>query len=133
MPYMNMCVLTGHLTRDAEFRFTANGTGVTNFDVAVTRAFDKDKTDFFKVTCWNRGNYKLAEWTGDLPKGKLVTVQGEMQVNEYNGNKYPNLIADKVIFEKEKTNTAPQGEPAEAPEEPNTYEDDMTDEFEVPF
>lgn len=141
MPYFNQIIISGHLTRDAELRYTPNGNGVTNFTVAVNRAYDKEKTDFFRVTCWNRGNFKLAEWNGNLKKGKLVTVIGECQIEEYKENKYPNINANRVIVDnpkKEPTEGSQTTTPPPAPAENDgtgaggggEWDDD---DFDVPF
>jgi len=39
MASFNKVMLMGNLTRDPELRFTANGSAVTNFGLAVNRKF----------------------------------------------------------------------------------------------
>jgi single-strand DNA-binding protein len=118
MPYANIIVLSGHLAKDPELRYTNSGKGVTNFTLAVKRKYG-DETDFIKVECWNKGNYKLAEYvTNDLKKGKLTTVIGELNIDKYNDNYYTKVNADKVIYDKNVK---------------ENKEDKVEEDFDVPF
>jgi len=76
----------GHLGRDPELRYTAQGTPVCSFSMATTeRRKDRsgeaqDQTVWFKVTLWNR----LAETASQyLQKGKQVYIEGRLRVEEY--------------------------------------------------
>ena len=67
--------LIGNLGRDPEMRYTPSGQPVTNFSVAVTRAWvgqdgqRQEKTVWFRVTAWR----KLAEQASQyLTKGSKV-------------------------------------------------------------
>ncbi len=80
----NLIVLVGRLTRDPELRYTPSGAAVAHFAVAVDRRFTNQagerQTDFIDVECWQ----KLAESAGQyLTKGRLVLVQGELHVDNY--------------------------------------------------
>lgn len=100
---MNLTVMTGRLTRDAEIRTTTSGTKVAQFTVAVDRPVAKDKekqSDFFNVVAWN----KLAETCETyLKKGMKVLIEGRFQVRNYDdkdGKKVyvTELYADKIEF-----------------------------------
>ena len=100
---MNLTVMTGRLTRDAEIRTTTSGTKVAQFTVAVDRPVAKDKekqSDFFNVVAWN----KLAETCETyLKKGMKVLVEGRFQNRSYDdkdGKKVyvTELFADKIEF-----------------------------------
>lgn len=120
MPYANFIVLTGHLTKDPELRYTSKGTGVSKFRLAVKRSYG-DETDFIPIECWNMGNYKLAEYVGnDLKKGQLVTVIGELHIDNYNDKYYTKVKANKVIYDKNTQSS-------------QNNEDYSEDEFDVPF
>ena len=87
MSYQNT-VIVGHVGRDPEMRYTASGTPVTTFSVAVNRRWTgsdgevKEKTTWFRVTAWN----KLAEITNEhLRKGRLVLVDGEIEASAWMG------------------------------------------------
>ena len=80
----NKIILIGRLTKDPEGRMTTSGINVTRFSIAVDRTFAKQGqekiTDFFQVVTWRR----LAEITAQyLKKGKLIAVEGRVQVNKY--------------------------------------------------
>jgi single-strand DNA-binding protein len=79
-------IITGHLARDCDLRYSGKGTGVCNFSVAVKRDYG-DEVDFFNVVAFDRGKYKLAEWTANnIGKGKLVTVIGKGIIEEWEKN-----------------------------------------------
>ena len=74
--------IVGNLGRDPEMRYTADGTPVTNFSVAVSkkRKDGEDKTWWFKVSCWRR----LAETTNQyLKKGSPVLIVGEVDASAW--------------------------------------------------
>lgn len=81
MASLNRIVLIGRLTRDPELRYTSSGQPVANFSLAVDRKMSKnDETDFIPVVAWRR----LAEICNEfLHKGKLVSIDGRLQVREY--------------------------------------------------
>ena len=81
---LNVIVLIGRLTRDPELRHTAAGIPVAHFSLAVDRPFTNQQgereTDFIDVSCWR----DLAEQvTRHLQKGRLVAVQGSLQIRKY--------------------------------------------------
>ncbi len=88
---MNRVIIIGNLTRDPEVRYTAKGTAVAKFGVAVSRRFKdqngQEVTDFFDVDAWG----KLGELVGNyLAKGRKVCVEGEMRQERWEdreGNK----------------------------------------------
>lgn len=125
---LNKVTIMGHLVRDAEMRYTTSGKGVTNFTVAVNRDFGDD-TDFLKTTAWDRGKYKLAEYTGEYRKGDLVLVAGEIRQQNYEdkqGNKRQDIFinADKCFnFSRKKSSNKNEV----------NQEDMLPDDFDVPF
>ena len=100
---LNRIVLIGRLTRDAELRYTSNGTPVCNFTLAVERNYTNRQgerdVDFIKIVTW-RG---LAEnCARHLGKGRLVGVDGSLHIrkSENNNRTYinPEVTADNVRF-----------------------------------
>jgi len=82
----NKIIIVGHLGRDPELRYTAQGTPVCSFSMATTeRRKDRsgeaqDHTVWFRVTLWNR----LAETASQyLQKGKQVYIEGRLRVEEF--------------------------------------------------
>jgi single-strand DNA-binding protein len=75
----------GNLGRDPELKYTSNGKAVTVFTVAVNNRYQeegdwKDKTTWFRVTCWDR----LAETTNQyLKKGSKVFVVGRVDISTW--------------------------------------------------
>ncbi len=96
---MNNTVLVGRLTRDPETRYSGETT-ITNFTLAVDRAFSKDKADFIRIVAFN----KTAELCGEyLAKGRQVAIQGRIQTGSYedkDGKRVytTDVIADRVKF-----------------------------------
>ncbi len=100
---MNKVILIGRLVKDPEMRYTQSGKGVCSFVLAVDRRFSKEgqqTADFIPIVAWN----KLAEIVGDnLTKGRRISVEGRMQVRNYDaqdGTKryVTEVIADEVEF-----------------------------------
>lgn len=80
-PSFNKVILIGRLTRDPEKRVTPDGIPVARFAIAVDRrTTGEKKTDFIEVIAWR----KLAEnVTNMIKKGRLVAVEGSLQVRDY--------------------------------------------------
>jgi single-strand DNA-binding protein len=80
---INHIILIGRLTRDPELRYTPNGVAVANFDLAVDRDFlqnGQKEVDFIRIVAWQ----KLAETCANyLKKGRLVAVEGRLQIRSY--------------------------------------------------
>ena len=79
----NTVTIVGNVTRDPELRFTAAGTAMASFGVAVNRRWtergsneQKEEVSFFNVTCWR----EQAENAGNsLSKGDRIIVTGRLQ------------------------------------------------------
>jgi single-strand DNA-binding protein len=59
MADLNNLNIIGRLTRDAELKYTANGTAVSKFSIAVNRRRKngdqwEDEANFFDVTLWGK-------------------------------------------------------------------------------
>ena len=85
---MNNLTILGHLGRDPEMTYTANGAAVTKFSMAVSRKYTNaggdrmEHTDWFQVSAWN----KLAEVANQyLTKGSPVLVIGRVELDEWDG------------------------------------------------
>ena len=87
---LNKVQIIGNLGADPEMRQTANGGGVTNFRVAVSRnrrgtdGNMVEETEWFRVVAFDSGGYKLAEICNQfLRKGQTVYVEGRLQSRKY--------------------------------------------------
>ncbi len=83
---LNKVILIGRLTRDPELRYTPSGAAVASFAIAVDRQRANQQgereTDFIDIVVWQ----KLAELCANhLGKGRLVAVEGRIQVSSFEG------------------------------------------------
>jgi len=96
---LNKVILIGRLVRDPELRYTpAEGVAVANFTLAVNRPFTNQRgeqeTDFIKIVAWR----KLAETcANNLSKGRLVAVDGHLQIRSYEDREGIKRIAADVV------------------------------------
>ncbi|HLF77145.1 MAG TPA: single-stranded DNA-binding protein [Dehalococcoidia bacterium] len=102
---LNKVMLIGNLGTDPEMRYTANGSAVTTFRMAVSRSFGaeegrREETEWFTVVTWN----KLAELLGQhLQKGRKVYVEGRLASRSWDGpdgqKRYrTEVVANQVLF-----------------------------------
>ncbi len=104
---INICAITGNLTRDPELRSTPSGTSVCKLRVAVnSRRKDGstgewvDKPNYFDVTVWGAQGENCANY---LSKGRPVAVEGRLDWREWeaqDGTKRQavEIIANSVQF-----------------------------------
>lgn len=97
---MNKIIIKGRLTRNPEMKQTNSGKSVANFSVAVNRRFDKEKTDFFECTAWEKTGEFVSKY---FAKGQEILVEGRMESNHYedkSGNKRTSwsIIVEQVDF-----------------------------------
>ena len=104
---MNIVILIGRLTKDPELRYTPSGHAVASFTLAVVREYSKeDEADFIPVVTWNKTAENCANY---LEKGRLVAVEGRLQVRSYetdSGQKrwVTEVISNRVKFLQRKGN-----------------------------
>ncbi|RJQ07057.1 MAG: single-stranded DNA-binding protein [Bacillota bacterium] len=101
---LNRIILIGRLVRDPELRYTPAGVANCSFTLAVDRPFVNQKgerdTDFIDIVTWR----KLAETCAShLGKGRLVAVDGRLQIRQYETaegqrRRVSEVIADTVRF-----------------------------------
>lgn len=101
---LNRIILIGRLVKDPELRYTPSGAAVANFTIAVDRPFTTrqgtKETDFIDIVAWQ----KLAETVANnLSKGRLVAVDGRLQVRSYETQdgqrrRVSEVVAENVRF-----------------------------------
>jgi single-strand DNA-binding protein len=101
---MNSVVLIGRLTRDPELRYVSSGQPVASFTLAVDRPFSaergKSAADFIPVVAWR----KSAELVSShLSKGRLVAVEGRLQIRSYEAQggrrqRAAEVVANRIQF-----------------------------------
>ncbi len=97
---LNRIVLIGRLTKDVDLRFTASGKPTANFTLAGDRPYrnqqGEKEADFIPVVVWN----KLAEHCANyIGKGRLVAVDGRLQIRSYDGNDGQRKYITEVVAE----------------------------------
>lgn len=95
---MNKCHIIGRMTKDPEVRYTQGGTAVATFTLAVDRRVAKDKpkeADFIPCVVWG----KMADGVvkNYCHKGKLVAVEGRIQVRSYDAKDGTKRYVTEVI------------------------------------
>ncbi len=113
---LNRIILIGRLTRDPEMR-TVGEHPVANFSLAVDRPFanaqGERQADFIDCVAWR----KLGETVGHhLTKGRLVAVEGRLQIRSYeaqDGSKRraAEVVCDAVRFLDKAKNSGGEAEP----------------------
>jgi single-strand DNA-binding protein len=102
---LNKAILIGRLGKDAELRYTVNGTAIASFSVATNETF-KDKegkpveqTYWHKVVAWG----KLAEICGQyLKKGGHVCIEGSMKTRSYEDKSGVKRTVTEIVAESMK-------------------------------
>jgi len=128
---LNKVILIGRLTKEPDLRYTPNGIAVAKFTLAVDRRQSKERekeTDFIDIVVWQ----KLAETCANyLGKGRLVAVDGRLQIRSYDDSqgirrRVAEVIAENVRFlDRAKESGAAVGENAGYGSEIGFNEDDI--------
>jgi len=102
---LNHITLMGRLTRDPELRYTASGTAVASFSLAVERDFvsrdgGERQTDFIDCVAWRQTGEFVSKY---FAKGNMAAVSGRLQIRDWNdkdGNKRRSaeVVVDNVYF-----------------------------------
>jgi len=98
---VNKVILLGNLGRDAETRFTPNGTARTTFSIATSRRWKdqqtgdwKEETDWHNIVLWRQEN--VANY---LTKGRQVYVEGRLQTRNYEDKDGRKVCVTEVVAE----------------------------------
>lgn len=97
---LNRVILIGRLTKDPELRYTPNGTAVTTFTLAVSRARSSQtgerEADFINIVAWS----KLADLCANyLKKGRQAAVEGRIQTRSYDNKEGKKVYVTEVVAE----------------------------------
>ena len=97
---LNRSILAGRLVADPEVRYTSNELAVTNFRLAINRGSKKKGTDAVDfINCVAFGS--LPKICGEyLKKGKLVAVEGRLQIRSYEGKDGQKKSATEVVLDE---------------------------------
>lgn len=95
---LNVVILIGRLTKDPELRYTPSGKAVARLRLAVDRSIGSaqsgDNTDFIDVVVWEKQAEVCSQY---LTKGRLVAVQGRLQIRSYDAQDGTRRIAAEVV------------------------------------
>ena len=90
MSSVNKVIIVGRLGNDPEYKQFPNGGAVTNISVATSEKWrdaqgqPQEKTEWHRVTLFNRGNYKLADIANNyLRKGSQVYIEGKLETRKW--------------------------------------------------
>ncbi|MDF9407050.1 MAG: Single-stranded DNA-binding protein ssb [Pelotomaculum sp. PtaB.Bin013] len=100
---LNKVILIGRLTKEPDLRYTTSGIAVAKFTLAVDRRFSKDRekeADFIDIVVWQKQAETCANYLG---KGRLVAVEGRLQIRSYDDSqgirrKAAEVVAENVRF-----------------------------------
>jgi len=125
---MNKIILIGNVVRDPELQQTSGGKNLCRFTLAVTRPFNRDATDFFACTAWE----KKAELIGKyVQKGNKLGIIGRLEINETEKDgvktRHHNIIVDEIEF------LTPKSENDRTSPEPSIADLTPVDDNNLPF
>jgi single-strand DNA-binding protein len=138
MPSLNRVQLIGNLGRDAELRYTPEGTAVATISLATTEHWNnkqgqrQEKTEWHRCVIWAKQAEVLAEY---LVKGKLIYLEGRIEYRKWkdkqgNDRFSTEIRGDRVVLLGKKDGDAPPPSPAETngvwpPGSSSTPDDDI--------
>jgi len=95
---LNKVILIGRLANDPELKYTPSGVAVSTFRVAVNRPFKnaqgQNEADFIDVVAWRQAAEFAANYLG---KGRLVAVEGRLQIRTYQAQDGSNRRVAEVV------------------------------------
>ena len=125
---MNKIMLIGNLTRDPELTETAQGKKLCKFTIAVGRAFDKEKTDFFNCSAWEQKAEVIAKY---VRKGNKLCMVSRLEINETEKDgvktRHHNMIVEEFKF------LTPKSETDRTSPEPSIADLTPLDDADLPF
>lgn len=138
LPEQNTVLLTGRLTRDPELKYTASGTAMCRFGLAVNRRYKdpksgewKDDTTFVNCVIWREAGERVGK---GVKKGAPVHVEGRLRSYDYqdkDGNKRSGVEVEARRVQILEKSSSSAGRPGGASEEPEAAAG--SDIEEVPF
>ena len=93
----NIVVLTGRLTSDPELKKTQSDVSVTNFSIAVQRAYKSGEeavVDFINIVAWRSTAEFVCRY---FKKGKMIGIEGSIQTRKWVADDGKNHTAFEVV------------------------------------
>lgn len=100
MASLNKVMLIGNSGRDAELRYTANGTAVADFSLAVNSRRRgaggdwEDQTEWFNIVLFGNTAENLSQY---ITKGKQLYVEGRLQTRTWDDDQGVRHYRTEVI------------------------------------
>lgn len=114
---MNLIILSGRVTKDAELSYIpGTGTAKMTYSIAVERNYqkgkDNKKVDFINCEAIGKHCEGLAQY---ITKGKAITVNGELNIENYqdkegNNKSFTKVKVDRVEFQQGNAKGENQGQ-----------------------
>lgn len=106
---MNKVILIGRMANDPELKYTPSGVAVSTFRVAVNRPYTNAQgerdADFIDVVAWRQTAEFAANYLG---KGRLVAVEGRLQVRSFDDKQGVRRRVSEVVCENLKALDRPR-------------------------
>lgn len=132
---LNRVVLIGRLVADPELKHTGSGTAVTGLRLAVDRPYKKgmkqgggehQEADFIDCVAWQKNAEFAANY---LHKGRLVAVEGRLQIRTYQTQDGSKRVAAEVHLDSVRAlDRGPQSGQAEPPRTQRDTADPFSDQ-----
>lgn len=95
---MNLCIMSGRLTKDPKQAATKSGDSISNFSIAINEG--NDKVTFINIVAFRRTAEACNQY---LAKGSEVIVEGRFQCRKWtdkdeNSRETWEVIANRVHF-----------------------------------
>ncbi|HSW11141.1 MAG TPA: single-stranded DNA-binding protein [Bacillota bacterium] len=131
---LNRVILIGRLAQDPELRYTPQGVPVCSFSLAVQRPRGGEgverEPDFIPIVTWQ----KLAETCNTyLSKGRLVAVDGRLQIRSYEARDGGRRRAAEVVAQDVRFLDRAAGSQASDPGLPGFGQEASLPEDDLPF
>ena len=127
---MNLFTGVGRLVRDPEVKELKGGKQLCNFSVAISRAYNREQTDFINCVVWGKSAEYFSKYG---KKGQLISIQGELNIDKV-GDKYftkVNVAQANILTTKQDMQGG--GHQATYQNNDTTTYDEPTDDLEPKF
>lgn len=124
---LNKLMLAGNLTRDPELKYTAKGSAICAFGIAVNREWKtetgdkKEEVTFVDVTAFGKQAELIAQY---LKKGNPLFLEGRLKLDQWD-DKQTGQKRSKLGVVLESFQFLPRGEKQQAAPKPKIGPEDM--------
>lgn len=94
---MNTFIGIGRWSQDIELRYTTTGKAVASSTLAINEKYgNSESTTFLPVVIWGKVAESVAQYSA---KGRMVAVEGRIQVRNYENNEGRKVYVTEVVAE----------------------------------